>query len=61
MGEESFPDAEYGEIVELKKTVKIKCGEGSLLIDELALEGSRRMSAVDFINGRRAEKGDRFI
>lgn len=61
IGDGSYPDAKCGEIVELKKSVKIKCGSGTLLIDELAMEGSKRMSAVDFINGRRVSKGDMFI
>ena len=61
VGNESYPDAKYGEIVELNKTIRIRCGDGTLLIDELAMEGQRRMSAADFINGRRAAKGDLFI
>ena len=61
IGSGSYPDAKYGEIVGLNKTVEVKCGDGTLLIDELAMEGSKRMSAVDFINGRRVSKGDMFI
>jgi len=61
ISDEKYPDAVFGEIVSLNKSVGVKCGDGVLLVDELAMEGSKRMSAVDFINGRKVLKGDRFI
>lgn len=61
IGDEKYPDAENGEIVSLNKSVGVACGGGVLLIDELAMEGSKRMKAVDFINGRKVAKGDKFI
>lgn len=61
VGDEKYPDAENGEIVLLNKAVGIACGGGVLLVDELAMEGSKRMKAADFINGRKVAKGDKFI
>ncbi len=61
ISDEKYPDAQCGEIVSLDKCIAVKCGQGVLLIDELAMEGSKRMSAVDFINGRKVAKGDMFI
>ena len=61
IGDEKYPDAKNGEIVSLNKSVGVACAGGVLLIDELAMEGSKRMSAVDFINGRKVSKGDMFI
>lgn len=61
VGDEKYPDAKCGEIVSLNKSVGVACEGGVLLIDELAMEGSKRMSAVDFINGRKVSKGDMFI
>lgn len=59
--DQNYPDAKDGQIVSLNKEIAVSCREGVLLIDQLAMEGSRRMSAVDFINGRKVEKGDVFI
>lgn len=44
--------AKAGEfLVEGKKTLKISTSDGYLQVLELQLEGKRRMSAVDFLNG----------
>jgi len=38
--------------------ISVACGEGMLNIIEAQLEGSRRMTASDLINGRRIREGD---
>jgi len=44
-----------------KGRVLIGCGGGSLLeVAELQLEGKKKMSALDFINGMRPQSGERF-
>ena len=41
-----------GEIIEVTRdSVSVQCGEGSLRITELQLEGKKRMSARDFLLG----------
>lgn len=37
--------------------LEVACGSGSLLIEELQLEGKKRMSAGDFLSGYRVEPG----
>lgn len=61
VSDESCENAQNGEIVSLNKSIGVACAGKVLLIDELAMEGSKRMSAVDFINGRKISKGDVFI
>ena len=47
-----------GEIVELTKDgITVKCGEGSVKILELQLEGKKRMAAKDFLLGSKPEVG----
>lgn len=47
-----------GEIVELTKDgITVKCGEGSVKILELQLEGKKRMAAKDFLLGAKPEVG----
>lgn len=43
-----------------KEGLIVKCGEGAVKITELQASGGKRMSAKDFLNGRRLEKGQRF-
>lgn len=43
-----------------KEGLIIKCGEGAVKITELQAAGGKRMSARDFCNGRKIEKGQRF-
>ncbi len=43
-----------------KEGLIIKCGEGAVSVTELQPAGGRRMSARDFCNGRKLQKGDRF-
>lgn len=51
-------NARPGEIIETSKAgIRIACGEGSLLIQELQLEGSRKMTSMEFIAGHRIKPG----
>lgn len=47
-----------GEIIELDETIRIMCGKGTLDILTLLPEGKGRMSAADFIRGRKVNVGD---
>lgn len=38
--------------------ISVKCGQGCLRIEELQLEGKKRMPAADFLRGCRIEAGD---
>ncbi len=52
---------EPGEIVETSKAgIRVVCGSGSLLIQELHMEGKRKMSAAEFIAGHTIKPGLRF-
>ena len=53
------PKAECGEIVgyEKKSGLKIKCGEGCIIIRELQFPGSKRMSVDDYLKGHSLENG----
>ena len=55
-------DASAGTVVAAspKEGFVIKCGEGAVRITELQPAGGRRMSARDFLNGRKIAKGMRF-
>lgn len=60
---EEFESSEFrfhtaGEILEAKGKLLIGCGNQTVLrIDELQLEGKRRMSARDFLNGVKINEG----
>lgn len=43
-----------------KEGLIVKCGEGAVRITELQPAGGRRMSARDFLNGRKLKEGMRF-
>ncbi len=49
-----------GELIDEKK-LTVACGEGSIRILELQAEGSKRMSAEDFLPGRPVKKGSLLI
>ena len=56
--DENTGKAVPGEIVELTKDgITVKCGEGSVKILELQLEGKKRMAAKDFLLGAKPEVG----
>ncbi len=40
--------------------LEVACGVGRIAIDELQLEGKRRLRVVDFLSGRKLESGARF-
>ncbi len=51
-GAKALGVSEAGTILECRDdTIVVRCGEGSLLIEELQLEGKRRMPAKDFLRG----------
>lgn len=55
------PAGETGSICDIGKDYyTIKCGEGSLRILEQQLAGKKRMSAADFMRGKKLSIGDRF-
>ena len=57
---EAFAGA-AGEIVRADKNgIVVSCGEGALVVTELAPEGKRAMAAGDFINGRQVKTGEFF-
>lgn len=54
-------DAEAGKVVSLDGgKITVACGKGSIRLCRLLPEGKGRMSASDFINGRRVSVGDIF-
>lgn len=54
-GEEAAP----GQVVDTGAAgISVKCGQGCLRIEELQLEGKKRMAAADFLRGCRIEAGD---
>lgn len=44
-------------IGDCKDEIRVQCGEGMLLIDELQLEGKKRMTSGEFLRGRTIPKG----
>ncbi len=58
---EENTDAVPGEVTEVtKNTIKVACGLGTVAINELQLEGKKRMSAHDFLLGVKVQPGERF-
>ncbi len=50
-----------GEIISFSsKGIVVACGQGALVITGVFPESKRRMTASDFINGTRPEKGEKF-
>lgn len=55
------PEGRVGAICEISKDYyAIKCSEGMLKVYEQQLAGKKRMSAADFMRGRKLEIGERF-
>ncbi|MBQ7643027.1 MAG: methionyl-tRNA formyltransferase [Clostridia bacterium] len=48
-----------GEVVKCDDELIVACGAGSIIISELQEEGGKRMSACDFIRGRKIKLGDK--
>jgi methionyl-tRNA formyltransferase len=49
-----------GTIVSVKPNPIVQCGAGRLRLIEMQAPGRKRMSATDFIRGKRIEAGARF-
>ena len=50
---------EIGEVICAdKRGIAVKCGKGVILIQELIPAGGKKMSAADFVNGRKIKAGD---
>jgi methionyl-tRNA formyltransferase len=49
-----------GSILSQREVLQVACGTDSLIIEELQPAGGRRMSAADFLRGRRFADGMRF-
>ena len=48
-----------GEVIKADKHgIKVKCGQGSLILTSLQISGGKKMSASDFVNGRKIKAGD---
>jgi methionyl-tRNA formyltransferase len=41
--------------------LEVSCGGGRIAIDELQLEGKRKLPVLDFLSGRKLESGARFV
>ena len=56
---------EIGEVIEVDSTAEgsftVACGEGALLVKGVIPEGKGKMTAGDFIRGRKIFKGDKLI
>jgi methionyl-tRNA formyltransferase len=48
-----------GEIVSLSRGIEVACGTGSLIIEELQLEGGKRIGWEEFVRGHRLTLGER--
>ena len=54
----AFPDAEFGEIVEVtKQAFAVKCRDGVLWVRELQARGGKRMSADAYLRGHEMKEG----
>ncbi|NYV28268.1 methionyl-tRNA formyltransferase [Streptobacillus felis] len=52
-------DEEPGTVIDLtKEGIVVKTGDGAIIIKELKLEGKKKQSSLDFINGRQINKLD---
>ena len=55
---EGSADAKPGQILSLEDSIIVACGEGALEITHLQPDGSRRMTAVDFLRSAPFVVGD---
>ncbi len=55
--------ASVGEVLsdKPKRGLLVKCGDGAVKLTEVQSAGGKRVSGGDFINGRKAQKGDIFV
>lgn len=55
---DKISEAEVGTVVEVGEDIKVACGRGVLSLVTVVPEGKGRMSAADFVRGRKIAKGD---
>jgi len=56
---EGYEKADPGEILRISKEgIVVSCSEGAVLLEELQLEGKKKVSAYEFANGQRLKVGD---
>lgn len=48
-----------GEIISLDSGIEVACGEGSIFIEELQIEGGKRIRCAEFCRGHRLTLGER--
>jgi methionyl-tRNA formyltransferase len=48
-----------GEIISLDRGIEVACGTGSIFIDELQIEGGKRIMCDEFCRGHRLTRGER--
>jgi len=58
--EDAFSSEPPGTIVSLKPNPAVQCGTGRLRLLEVQAAGRKRISAADFLRGKRVEAGARF-
>ncbi len=60
--ETAFSEAKFGEVLsdKPKRGLLVKCADGAVKLLEVQGAGGKRMSGGDFLNGRKAQKGDVF-
>ena len=58
---DAAPSAAPGTIRAEKSEVIVACGTGSLRLDEVQLEGRKRVTPQEFANGARLAPGERFV
>ena len=58
-----FEKAEYGEVLtdSPKRGLFVKCQDGAVKLAEVQAAGGKRMGGGDFLNGRKAKKGQVFV
>jgi len=55
----SEPDGTPGTILRTKPEVAVQCGRGRIMLLEVQAPGRKRMSAAEFLRGRRISQGER--
>ena len=60
---ENFPSAKIGEVLtdKVKRGLLVKCADGAVKLTEVQAAGGKRISGGDFLNGRKAQKGQVFL
>ena len=55
---EKVCDANFGTVIEVGEDIKVACGKGIISLLAVVPEGKGRMSAADFVRGRKIAVGD---